>query len=101
MRMTRRTALATAAGVSALSALGLAKAQGNEPIKIGVLIALSGPAACSSMRKYKLLARKAPSFRPTTKLLTVSIAPRVTRSIRVPISPSTRSRTSNVAPATS
>jgi len=45
MRMTRRTALATAAGVSALSALGLAKAQGNEPIKIGVLIALSGPAA--------------------------------------------------------
>ena len=45
MRMTRRTALATAAGLSALSALGLAKAQGNEPIKIGVLIALSGPAA--------------------------------------------------------
>lgn len=45
MRMTRRTALAAAAGLSALSALGLAKAQGTEPIKIGVLIALSGPAA--------------------------------------------------------
>lgn len=45
MRMTRRTALAAAAGLSALSALGLARAQGTEPIKIGVLIALSGPAA--------------------------------------------------------
>jgi len=45
MRMTRRTALSAAAGLSALSALGLAKAQGTEPIKIGVLIALSGPAA--------------------------------------------------------
>jgi branched-chain amino acid transport system substrate-binding protein len=43
--MTRRTAIAAAAGLSALSALGLAKAQGNEPIRIGVLIALSGPAA--------------------------------------------------------
>jgi len=45
MRMTRRTALAAAAGLSALSALRLASAQGTEPIKIGVLIALSGPAA--------------------------------------------------------
>ncbi|MEO7730699.1 MAG: ABC transporter substrate-binding protein [Kofleriaceae bacterium] len=45
MMMTRRKALATAAGLSALSALRLASAQGSEPIKIGVLIALSGPAA--------------------------------------------------------
>jgi len=45
MKMTRRTALAAAAGLSALSAFNLAPAQGNEPIKIGVLIALSGPAA--------------------------------------------------------
>ena len=45
MRMTRRTALATAAGLAALSALRFASAQDSGPIKIGVLIALSGPAA--------------------------------------------------------
>ena len=45
MKMTRRTALAAAAGLSALGAFSLASAQGTEPIKIGVLIALSGPAA--------------------------------------------------------
>jgi len=45
MRMTRRAAVVTAAGLSALSMFGLAAAQGNEPIKIGVLIAMSGPAA--------------------------------------------------------
>lgn len=45
MKMTRRTALAMAAGLSALSGLKLASAQSAEPIKIGVLIALSGPAA--------------------------------------------------------
>lgn len=45
MRMTRRTALATAAGLSALNALRLASAQSNEPIRVGVLIALSGAAA--------------------------------------------------------
>jgi branched-chain amino acid transport system substrate-binding protein len=45
MKMTRRTALATAAGLSALSALRLASAQGSGPIKVGALIALSGPAA--------------------------------------------------------
>ena len=45
MNITRRTALAAAAGLSALSALRMASAQGTEPIKIGVLIALSGPAA--------------------------------------------------------
>lgn len=45
MKMTRRTALATAAGLSALSALGLASAQGSGPIKVAALIALSGPAA--------------------------------------------------------
>jgi branched-chain amino acid transport system substrate-binding protein len=43
--MTRRAAVVTAAGLSALSMFGLAAAQGNEPIKIGVLIAMSGPAA--------------------------------------------------------
>ena len=45
MRMTRRAAIATVASLSALSMSGLAAAQGNEPIKIGVLIAMSGPAA--------------------------------------------------------
>lgn len=45
MKMTRRTALATAAGLSALSALRLASAQGSGPIKVAALIALSGPAA--------------------------------------------------------
>lgn len=45
MTMTRRAALAAAAGLSALGALRLASAQGNEPLKVGVLIALSGPAA--------------------------------------------------------
>src|SRR5688572_16088773 len=45
MRMTRRMVLATAAGLSTLSALSLASAQGTGPIKVGVLIALSGPAA--------------------------------------------------------
>jgi branched-chain amino acid transport system substrate-binding protein len=45
MKMTRRTALAAAASLSALGAFTLASAQGTEPIKIGVLIALSGPAA--------------------------------------------------------
>lgn len=45
MRMTRRTVLAAAAGLSAMTALGTALAQGTGPIKIGVLIALSGPAA--------------------------------------------------------
>lgn len=45
MTMTRRAALAAAAGLSALGALRLALAQGNEPLKVGVLIALSGPAA--------------------------------------------------------
>jgi branched-chain amino acid transport system substrate-binding protein len=45
MTMTRRTVLATAAALSAMSALGSALAQGAGPIRIGVLIALSGPAA--------------------------------------------------------
>lgn len=45
MRMTRRTALAAAAAYSALGALSFVSAQGGEPIKVGVLIALSGPAA--------------------------------------------------------
>lgn len=45
MKMTRRIVLATATGLSAMSALGLASAQDAGPIKIGVLIALSGPAA--------------------------------------------------------
>jgi branched-chain amino acid transport system substrate-binding protein len=45
MNMTRRTALAAAVGLSALSSLKLASAQGTGPIKIGVLIAMSGPAA--------------------------------------------------------
>lgn len=44
MRMTRRSALTLAAAVPA-SALAPAWAQGRQPIKIGVLIALSGPAA--------------------------------------------------------
>lgn len=45
MKMTRRTAIATAAGLSTLSALRLGSAQGSGPIKVGALIALSGPAA--------------------------------------------------------
>jgi branched-chain amino acid transport system substrate-binding protein len=45
MKITRRTALAAAAGFSALGALRIAAAQGSEPLKVGVLIALSGPAA--------------------------------------------------------
>ena len=45
MKMTRRTALAAAAGLATLGGFNLASAQGTEPIKIGVLIALSGPAA--------------------------------------------------------
>lgn len=45
MTLTRRAAIAAAVALSTLSALELASAQGNEPIKIGVLIALSGPAA--------------------------------------------------------
>ena len=45
MKLTRRMVLATAAGLSATSTLGLASAQGTGPIKVGVLIALSGPAA--------------------------------------------------------
>lgn len=45
MKITRRMAIATAAGLSALSTLRLASAQGSGPIKVGVLIALSGPAA--------------------------------------------------------
>jgi branched-chain amino acid transport system substrate-binding protein len=45
MGMTRRTALAAAAGLATLGAWHPASAQGTEPIKIGVLIALSGPAA--------------------------------------------------------
>jgi branched-chain amino acid transport system substrate-binding protein len=45
MNLTRRAVIAAAVALSTLSALELASAQGNEPIKIGVLIALSGPAA--------------------------------------------------------
>jgi branched-chain amino acid transport system substrate-binding protein len=45
MGITRRAALASAAALSALGVFGPAAAQGNEPIKIGVLIAMSGPAA--------------------------------------------------------
>ena len=45
MTMNRRTLIAATAGLSALATLRLAAAQGNEPIKVGVLIALSGPAA--------------------------------------------------------
>ena len=55
MSMTRRSALAAAAGLSALSALGLAKAQGSEPIKIGVLIALSGPAAAYGAEERRVV----------------------------------------------
>jgi branched-chain amino acid transport system substrate-binding protein len=45
MTITRRKAMAAAVGLSALGALQLAVAQGTGPIKIGALIALSGPAA--------------------------------------------------------
>lgn len=45
MSITRRTALAAAASLTAIGAAGTALAQGTGPIKIGVLIALSGPAA--------------------------------------------------------
>jgi branched-chain amino acid transport system substrate-binding protein len=46
MRMTRRVVLAGTAGMLMLSGAGMASAQGTQPpIKIGVLIALSGPAA--------------------------------------------------------
>jgi len=45
MTITRRKAIAAAVSLSALGALQLAVAQGTEPIKIGALIALSGPAA--------------------------------------------------------
>jgi branched-chain amino acid transport system substrate-binding protein len=43
--MTRRTALAAAASLSMLGAFNVTQAQDNGPIKIGVLIAMSGPAA--------------------------------------------------------
>ena len=45
MNIKRRTALASVAGLYALSALTLASAQSSGPIKVGALIALSGPAA--------------------------------------------------------
>jgi branched-chain amino acid transport system substrate-binding protein len=45
MNIKRRTALASVAGLYALSAFTLASAQSSGPIKIGALIALSGPAA--------------------------------------------------------
>lgn len=45
MTMTRRNVLTAAAGLSALSPLNLVLAQGTGPIRIGVLIAQSGPAA--------------------------------------------------------
>lgn len=45
MKITRRGVLAAAAGYSALATLRVASAQGSGPIKVGVLIALSGPAA--------------------------------------------------------
>ncbi len=45
MGITRRAALATVAGLSALGTLTLSFAQDAGPIRIGVLIALSGPAA--------------------------------------------------------
>ena len=45
MNIKRRTALASVAGLYALSAFTLASAQSSGPIKVGALIALSGPAA--------------------------------------------------------